>query len=115
MKINLTENLRKNSMVGNIILHSIANSLKDKIIIKTFSEKYKNNEGDLIVDLKLIMNDDIELDSYDGNIILNPKYTGNVLFSQKGVIFDAGLPTWNASDVTTGELTVDEEGYLRMG
>ncbi len=65
MKINLTEHFRKHTRISSIVLHNLTYTLKNKIDLDIFADKNRNEKGDIIVNLKLTMNDiELDLESY---------------------------------------------------
>ncbi len=66
MKINVTKELRKNTRTASIVMHAITYDIKKEIgDLGKFADENRNEEGDIILDLKLTLGDhEIDLNSY---------------------------------------------------
>jgi len=66
MKVNISKEIQKHTRTGSIVMHAITYDIKDKIgNLREFADKYKNEQGDIEVDLKLILDGhEVDLKSY---------------------------------------------------
>ena len=65
MKINLTEEMSKGSLIGSIVLHNVTYVFSEEFNTGTFTDDNRNENGDTIIDLTLTMNGiDLDLTSY---------------------------------------------------
>lgn len=65
MKINLTQEMNKGSLIGGIVLHNVTYVFSEEFDAGTFTDENRNEDGDTIIDLKLTMNGiDLDLTSY---------------------------------------------------